>query len=96
MTSSSDNTLDTSAIPMIEIYAVKYRVGNEQSQTFIEARGNNLWAVTQGNDCLASDGEWELEPMPSSQTTEFLKRCRFSFEDAKQRAIDIVRSEMKS
>lgn len=36
------------------------------------------WAIRRGGgECLANDGEWEIEPMPSGRDEEFMERCRF-------------------
>lgn len=35
------------------------------------------WAVRWLGNCLDHDGEWELEPQPSSRDDEFYARCRF-------------------
>ncbi len=39
--------------------------------------GVDKWAVRQGSNCLAKDGEWEYEPQPSSRDDAFLDRCRY-------------------
>src|SRR6185503_10161215 len=45
--------------------------------------GSIMWAVRRAGFCLAKDGEWEWEPLPSSRDEEFLSRCRFfSYEEA--------------
>lgn len=36
-----------------------------------------MWAVRQSGFCLAKDGDWECEPIPSSRDEEFYQRCRF-------------------
>lgn len=43
-----------------------------------------MWAIKAGDDSvLGKDGEWELQPMPSSRTKEFFARTRWdSFEAA--------------
>lgn len=43
-----------------------------------------MWAIKAGQDeVLGKDGEWELQPMPSSRTKEFFARTRWdSFEAA--------------
>jgi hypothetical protein len=49
----------------------------------IEARGEGLWAVLEdGTFCLNREGEFEHEPRPSARDSEFLKRCRFSLQEA--------------
>jgi len=35
------------------------------------------WAVRRNSSCLAKDGEWEHEPIPSSRDDDFYARCRF-------------------
>jgi hypothetical protein len=35
------------------------------------------WAVRRTGACLATDGEWEYEPMPSNRSAKFYERCRF-------------------
>lgn len=41
------------------------------------------WAVRRRGSCLAKDGEWELDPIPSSRDDGFYARCRFdSLDDA--------------
>ena len=36
------------------------------------------YAVRWGCRCLSKQGEWEPEPIPSSRTSMFLTRCRWS------------------
>jgi hypothetical protein len=36
------------------------------------------YAIRQGSCCLNKRGEWEFEPIPSSRSDAFLKRCRWS------------------
>ncbi len=41
------------------------------------------WAIRQAGFCLNRKGDWEYEPIPSSRTEAFFKRCRFNtLEDA--------------
>lgn len=41
------------------------------------------WAVRRMSSCLAKDGEWEYEPIPSSRDDAFYASCRFdSLEEA--------------
>ncbi len=74
------NELDAKIAP------TKYRVGSER--LYIEERGNDLWAVTDGAYVLNTNGEWEYEPFPSSRTKEFIARTRFSFSEAKRLAME--------
>lgn len=40
--------------------------------------GPDLWAVCLRGYVLNKKGKWEYEPIPSSRTDAFLKRCRFN------------------
>jgi hypothetical protein len=40
-------------------------------------RGIDAWAIVGDCGCLAHDGEWEYEPLPSSRSEEFFERCRW-------------------
>ncbi len=44
----------------------------------VDYRGNDLWAVKHGGQCLDSDGEWDYEPMPSNRTDEWIATHRFN------------------
>lgn len=45
------------------------------------------WAIIQGDyECMNKKGEWEYQPMPSSRTKAFYKRCRF---DTVEEAVDV-------
>jgi len=59
----------------------------------VASRGDDLWAITDGSAVLNCNDEWEYEPLPSSRTDEFLKRCRFSKSEAIIRAQNIQRSK---
>lgn len=50
----------------------------------VKGYNGDKYAVRRGSSVLASDGEWEFEPLPSNRDDDFLKRCRFaSLADAK-------------
>ncbi len=52
-------------------------------ETAVQIDGPDLFAVRYAGRCLNKFGEWEMEPMPSSRSEDFLERCRFaSIEDA--------------
>lgn len=55
----------------------------------VEDRGKG-WAVIEGPFVLTVDGDWEHEPIPSSRDEEFYRRCRFTEEDARRRALAAV------
>jgi len=39
--------------------------------------GSNLWAIREKGCCLNKFRKWEVEPIPSSRTSAFYKRCRW-------------------
>lgn len=43
--------------------------------------GSELWAIREHGACLNKRGEWEFEPIPSSRTKAFFKRCRWKSEE---------------
>src|SRR5208282_4865559 len=43
-----------------------------------QGRDTILYAVRQSGACMNADGEWDLEPIPSSRTDEWLNRFRFN------------------
>lgn len=47
-----------------------------------QREGPPLWAIRESGACLNKQGEWELEPMPSSRTKAFFKRCRWKSAEA--------------
>jgi len=50
------------------------------------------WAVRcRGGLCLSKRGKWEYEPMPSSRTGAFKKRCRFDTAREAMTAADKVK-----
>lgn len=54
----------------------------------IEWRGpGDLWAVVHMGKCLSTSGKWHYEPLPSSRTTFWKSKHRFSLERAKALAL---------
>lgn len=42
-----------------------------------QRKGPDLWAIRSGGNVLGKDGEFCIEPMPSSRTDEFLQEYRW-------------------
>lgn len=61
----------------------EYR-GEVTIDRYKQREGDDLWAIkNHGSLCLAKDGCWEYEPMPSSRNDEFIESCRYdSMEEA--------------
>lgn len=61
-----------------------------------QTRGGGKWAVRINGNCLATTGEWELEPMPSGRDDSFLSRCRFNSAEEAYSAWENVVSQSPS
>jgi len=49
----------------------------------VEYTGHDRWAVRlRGSRCLAVDGQWEWEPIPSERDDEWLAEHRFDLDTA--------------
>lgn len=62
--------------------------------TGYDSEGNERWAVRNMAYCLSVAGEWELEPIPSSRTDEWLAEHRFSRHDAANLASEVCHTVM--
>lgn len=49
---------------------------------YVEYRGMNRWAVTDGAYCYRKDGHKRYESMPSSRTDRFKRAYRFDLDTA--------------
>ncbi|WP_141576064.1 hypothetical protein [Actinomadura sp. WMMA1423] len=49
---------------------------------YVEYRGRDRWAVSDGFLCLGNDGEWEYESIPSERADEWLATHRFDLDTA--------------
>lgn len=48
----------------------------------VDYAGHGRWAVRQRSRCLATDGRWDWEPIPSERTDEWLAKYRFDLDTA--------------
>lgn len=79
-----------SVVPGVTINAVKYQVCALPTthpeahawSLWVEYRGPNRWAVTDGHRCLSTDGTWDWEPSNSNRTDEYNATHRFTLEAA--------------
>jgi hypothetical protein len=74
--------------------AHQYKVTVENSSP-----GKDVWAIRCRPYCLTKDGEWTEEVAPAFRDEEFIKRTRFTLEEAKailqtEKVIQLV-SEIK-
>ena len=89
-TSTTTTPADATATTMPLARVASYVLGskpNPMLQETLEAvdqrDGTVLWAVRRmGGWCLNKKGGWEYEPMPSSRTAAFFKRCRWPTPEA--------------
>lgn len=67
---------------MIEVcsYRVKGRPAHDEItiENVRQPDGPDRWAIRKGGSCLAKDGNWEFEPLPSSRSEAFFMRCRYA------------------
>lgn len=56
----------------------------------LQRNGTELWVVVSHGSVLNKDGEWESEPLPSARNRDFIKRTRFTLDEAIRRARDVV------
>ncbi len=56
----------------------------ENRDPFDIGESNRKWIILKGKGgtCYNTYGEWEFEPMPSNRDDDFLKRCRYTFDEA--------------
>jgi hypothetical protein len=55
---------------------------------------HDTWAIRKGGWVLPRDEDtWEYEPIPSSRDAEFYARCRYTLDEALNRANEIARRE---
>ncbi|MEU6057959.1 hypothetical protein [Streptomyces sp. NPDC047097] len=48
----------------------------------VEWRGGDRWAVVRHRECLAADGNWSWESLPSEREDEWLAKHRFDLDTA--------------
>ena len=70
-----------------KFYVGKYQTHKKElpRRIFIEIRINttNKWAITNDlGEVLNKSLHWEYEPNPSSRTDDFIKRTRFTLDEA--------------
>ena len=65
------------------------KVGFPNAPVYLEDRDpekryeGSSWAITCNGECLSKeDLEFEYEPSPSSRDSDFLNRCRFTYDEA--------------
>lgn len=65
-----------SCLPYDDINAESYSIR-------VDYAGHDRWAVRQrGSRCLAADGKWEWEPIPSEHDDDWLAAHRFDLDTA--------------
>jgi hypothetical protein len=65
---------------------VKYEVlghGFKHHSVYIESRGITGWVCAiPGSSVLNTDGDFEMEPLPSNRSEDFISRTRFETPEA--------------
>lgn len=57
---------------------IKYSIGLDYWQVFIEYRSEGKWAVVFMGDAMNHDGEFDFENSPSNRTEEYILKHRFN------------------
>jgi hypothetical protein len=74
--------LIVSEYTLVECDPVKGPAGSVTINRQRQRDDSYRWAVRAGGFCLNEHGAWEYEPIPSSRTDGFLRRCRFESVEA--------------
>lgn len=85
-----------------KMIAVKYWMGmgvylENRDPEGLHSDGNS-WAITRGGNCINRKLKEEYEPMPSRRGDKFLKRCRYTLEEAKvvaEKYVEKLKNEEK-
>jgi len=69
----------------MEFVVVAYALAH-QTRVTVENTwpGRDVWAVRKRPYCLTKDGEWTEEVSPSNRDEEFIKKTRFTLDEAKK------------
>ena len=66
----------------INEYQLQGGTARQVSDVRLERRpqinGPDLWAIVDHAACLVRDGDWVIEPMPSSRSEDYLESTRFA------------------
>lgn len=84
--------MSTKAVTEYTVYPTGYDTNDEEGPIFTVAvtnRGKG-WAVCWMGEVLNDSNQWEYEPQPSSRDDDFYNRCRFTQDDALDRAFAVV------
>lgn len=79
-----------SGVPAVaEPIVSRYRFAD--TDVIIDWRSDDRWAICSGGFCYSREGDFEIEPMPSNRTDEFLARCRYTLAEALALADSAIR-----
>ncbi|RAJ70229.1 hypothetical protein K378_01394 [Streptomyces sp. Amel2xB2] len=88
---------EAAALPPANVQPTRYEVScvpegidRAHFSIHVEYRGRDLWAVTRHRECLAADGTWSWESIPSEREDEWLARHRFDLDTALELAKQVA------
>ena len=64
-------------LPPEGLEAIQYWAGDDGAVIQRTLRAPESWAIRAGSACMSTTGEWDIEPMPSDRTDEWLANHRW-------------------
>ena len=64
-------------LPPEGLEAIQYWAGDDGAVIQRTSRAPESWAIRAGSSCMSTTGEWDIEPMPSDRTDEWLANHRW-------------------
>jgi hypothetical protein len=64
-------------LPPAGLEAIRYCVEEDGAVIQRTSQAPESWAIRAGSSCMSTTGEWDIEPMPSNRTDEWLAKHRW-------------------
>ena len=80
-------------LPPEGLEAIQYWAGDDGAVIQRTLRAPESWAIRAGSSCMSTTGEWDIEPMPSDRTDEWLTNHRWPSAAAAWAALQQVRGQ---
>ena len=80
-------------LPPEGVEAIRYCVEEDGAVIQRTSRAPESWAIRAGSSCMSTTGEWDIEPMPSERTDEWLANHRWPSAAAAWAALQQARQQ---
>ena len=80
-------------LPPEGLEAIQYWAGDDGAVIQRTLRAPESWAIRAGSACMSTTGEWDIEPMPSDRTDEWLANHRWPSAAAAWEALQQARRQ---